>query len=563
MTGWTNFGRWRQRAEGLKHRPRLLAALSGIGLALAQPPFCFLPGLLGYAVLMFALEQDLGPRPKRAAYFLGWLSGFLYFLIGCFWVAEAFLVDAKTYGWMAPFAATLLPTGIALFWGAFAVLYRWLATTLLAASRWRFVAFALLFSIFEILRGTVMTGFPWDPSGATWKAGEAMSQTASLVGVYGLGLITVLIFSAPAVVRDARTRKDAWPVGVALGLWIACFAFGEVRLATTVIKPGHLIVRVVQPNIGQRAKWTLGSFDKLFNTYVAMSKAPPKPGRPAPDIIVWPEGALPVTADDLFSQDSWTAPVMARLLDDHQSLIMGVTRQELDSSGRLVWRNSLLFLDRKGGNTVIEGAYNKNKLVPFGEFTPFADITNKLGMKALTHFDDSFTPGEPTKPVQFGSIPRVLPLICYEGIFPGLDKTAYGASNEPDRPRWIVNASNDAWFGLTTGPVQHLNLASYRAIELGLPMVRSTPTGISGQIDPLGRLTSGYIALNNHGFVDISLLTPITPIPAGSQSWLGGGLVWVELGFLSVLIAGFWFFKKVGRPADGFRTRNRKNEIQG
>ncbi len=536
--------RWFERARGLSSRPRLLAILSGIGLGLAQPPFCFLPGLLGYAVLMFALEQDLGPRPLRAAYFVGWLAGFFYFLIGCFWVAEAFLVDARTYGWMAPFAATLLPAGIALFWGAFAAIYRRLATTVLAGKRSRFIAFALLFSIFEILRGTVMTGFPWNPSGATWKAGEAMSQTASLVGVYGLGLITVLIFSSVSAARGARNLKDAWPVVAGLSLWTACFVFGEVRLATTKITATDTVIRLVQPNVGQRAKWTQGSFDKLFGLYVAMSKAPPKVGDRAPDIIVWPEGALPVTADDLFAADTWTAPAMTRLLDSHQSLIMGVTRQEIDSRGHLVWRNSLLFLDRKDGNTVIEGAYNKNKLVPFGEFTPFADITNRLGMKALTHFDDSFTPGEPTKPVQYGSIPRVLPLICYEGIFPGLDKTAYRSSTDPQRPKWIVNASNDAWFGLTTGPVQHLNLASYRAIEQGLPMVRSTPTGISGQIDPLGRLTSGFINLNNSGYVDIALLNPVTPVPAGSASWLGTVLVWLELGFLSVLIAFFEFSKK-------------------
>lgn len=549
--GGANLGRWLERAKGqilpfMRRRPRLLAILSGIGLALAQPPFCFLPGLLGYAVLMFALEQDLGPRPLRAAYFVGWLAGFFYFLISCFWVAEAFLVDARTYGWMAPFAATLLPAGIALFWGAFAVIYRWLATGVLAGQRSRFIVFALLFSIFEILRGTVMTGFPWDPSGATWKAGEAMSQTASLVGVYGLGLITVLIFSSAAAARDARTLKAAWPVVAGLALWIACFVFGEVRLATTKITATNTVIRLVQPNVGQRAKWTQGTFESLFNLYVTMSQSPPKAGHRSPDIIVWPEGALPVTADDLFAADTWTAPVMARLLNDNQSLIMGVTRQELDNQGRLVWRNSLLFLDKRDGNTVIEGAYNKNKLVPFGEFTPFADITNRLGMKALTHFDDSFTPGGPTKPVQYGSIPRTLPLICYEGIFPGLDKTAYRSFNDPNRPKWIVNASNDAWFGLTTGPVQHLNLASYRAIEQGLPMVRSTPTGISGQIDPLGRLTSGFIGLDNSGYVDITLLTPITPVPAGSLSWLGTTLVWLELGFLSIFIACFLSFQKKG-----------------
>jgi len=507
--------------DRLRQRPRILAAASGILIALAQPPFGFLPGLLGYALLLFALEQDFGVRPRRDVFFAGWLAGFCYFLVSCFWVAEAFLVDAATYGWMAPFAATLLPSGIGLFWGVFALLYRQFRSD----GAHRYLLFTGLFCLFEVLRGTILSGFPWNPAGSTWKAGSAMSQMAAYVGVYGLSFITVLVFSAVAVVQPKKGVKGWWPVLCGAGLWVTCFAVGELRLMTTVVRSSDLVVRVVQPAVSQRAKWTRGAFDEIFTDYVAMTKAPSKPGggvvkwpattppnladaplQPdahAPHVVIWPEGALPSTANDLFASDSWTAPVLSTMLRENQSLIMGVTRQEAQPDGRWLWRNSMLVLRQSGDTTIVEGAYDKFKLVPFGEFTPVAPLLNALGFSALTHFDDSFTPGKRTRPVQFASIPRFLPLICYEGIFPSLDMTTYTGDHDPRRPHWIVNISNDAWFGPTTGPQQHLNLASYRAIEEGLPMIRSTPTGISVVVDPLGRIVKGYsLATGERGYID-------------------------------------------------------------
>lgn len=501
----------------LPGRPRLLALLAGLLIGLAQPPFGILPGLLGYPLLLWALERDLGRNPNRTAYFMGWLAGFSYFFVSCFWVAEAFLVDAETYGWMAPFAATLLPAGIALFWGAFAVLYRKLAPS----GQRRFVLFATLFSAFEMARGMVLSGFPWDPSGATWKAGGAMSQVAAYVGVYGLGFITVLIFTSVAAIRRDRGPKGWWPLAAGVSLWLACFAIGEVRLANAHITQTGLTVRLVQPAIGQKAKWTNGAFDQIFSAYTEMTAAPPRPGHAVPQVVIWPEGALPVMAEDLFANDSWTAPVMTRILRDNQSLIMGVSRGERDKAGRNVWRNSMLILHQSRENLYVEGAYNKYKLVPFGEFTPFASILNPLGLKALTHFDDSFTPGERTHSVQYGNIPRFLPLICYEGIFPSLDMTSYTSSNDAQRPHWIVNISNDAWFGPTTGPIQHLNLASYRAIEEGLPMVRSTPTGISVLVDPYGRVVQGSrLDLGRRGYIDLTI-PERAPLTSYSKSRFG------------------------------------------
>ncbi len=544
--GGSTAARIRGEVAKLRQRPRILAAASGVLIALAQPPFGFLPGLLGYALLLFVLEQDFGARPRRGIFFAGWLAGFCYFFVSCFWVAEAFLVDAATYGWMAPFAATLLPSGIGLFWGAFALLYHRFRSD----GAHRFLLFTGLFCLFEVLRGTVLSGFPWNPAGSTWKVGGAMSQMAAYVGVYGLSFITVLIFSSVAVVRPAKGMKGFWPVIFGAGLWAACSVAGEVRLKATVVQPSGLVVRVVQPSVGQRAKWTRGTFDKIFSDYVAMTRAPAKPGggkviwpektpvelidapllqdAHAPSIVIWPEGALPSTANDLFAYDSWTEPVLSNMLRDNQSLIMGVTRQEVQMDGRLLWRNSMLVAHQAEQQMIVDGVYNKYKLVPFGEFTPVAPVLNALGFSALTHFDDSFTPGERTRPVQFASIPRFLPLICYEGIFPSLDMTSYAGDNDPRRPHWIVNISNDAWFGPTTGPRQHLNLASYRAIEEGLPMIRSTPTGISVLVDPLGRAVQGNsLATGERGYMDVIIPNRVNHTPYSTMRF--GVLIWLYL----------------------------------
>lgn len=485
-----------------RKRPRMLAAIAGLLIAFAQPPFGFLPGLLGYGLLLYALECHLGNWPKRTAFFMGWLAGFCYFLVSCFWVAEAFLVDAETYGWMAIPAATLLPAGIGLFWGAFAVLY-----LKLAPKGWiRFVFFAALFSLFEITRGMVLSGFPWNPAGSTWKAGSALSQMAAYVGVYGLGFVTVLAFSSVGVIRRGKGTAGYAPAVFGALTLLGCFTVGQTRLMTTHISDTGYAIRYVQPAVSQEAKWDNANFSHLFFSYIGLSKAPPKPGHRTPDLIVWPEGALPIMWEQLMDPRTGTVEDMADLLADNQSLLIGTSREEGKTpAGRPVYRNSMLALHRQNGQTRIIGSYNKFKLVPFGEFTPYQDILNPLGMSALTHFDDSFTPGERTRPHSFAGIPRVLPLICYEGIFPALDMTSYGP-NDIMRPKWIINISNDAWFGPTTGPVQHLNLASFRAIEEGLPMVRSTPTGISGVIDPLGRVIPGTaIGLGVAGYMDVTL----------------------------------------------------------
>lgn len=524
----------------LMSRPFRVAALfAGALAALVHQPFGFLPGLLAYPALLWMLDRltDPGRASLVRAFQIGWLSGFVYFLISCWWVAEAFMVDAESHAWMAPFAATLLPALLAVFWGLAFVLYRlWVLTwTAGQADRngpiWRFVLFSLLFVGFEWLRGWVFGGFPWNPAGASWKAGSAISQAAAFVGITGLSLITLLGMTGMAVVRPGTDWRILRPALPGLILLLLVFAGGSWRLhaAGPVVHPqadkAVLTVRLIQPNIGQAAKWSPDHFAKVVETYLRLSTLPPQaPAQRRPDVIVWSEGAIPASANELFAPDSWTAPLIAGVLQPGQTLMMGAYRSHREPDQPLRWYNSLLVLQPLEGRTgaaQVVGLYDKFRLVPFGEYLPLDDLLTPLGVKELARIGDGYTPGSRPVPLRVPSVPVFQPLICYEGLYSGLSRPPAG-----ERARWILNISNDAWFGPTSGPRQHFNLSAYRAIEEGLPMVRSTPTGISVVMDSYGRTVPGaIIALGTEGVVDVNVpregeITPFTILRDGFSGLL-------------------------------------------
>ncbi|MDR3508408.1 MAG: apolipoprotein N-acyltransferase [Caulobacteraceae bacterium] len=461
----------------------LLSLAAGGLAALAFPPFGFLPGLLGYGLLMRLAELAPDPRPLRGAFWRGWLAGLIYFGVSTWWVAEAFLVDAAHQGWMAPFAVTLLASGLALFFGVACLLYRALRPRGVV----RVLVFAGAFCALEWLRGRVLTGFPWDLAGESWAAGSPPSQAAALVGAYGLGWITVAAAAAPAMLFDQQRSRRTW---AALALSIltigGLYAFGLNRLAHTApVAPGAPLIRVVQAKVDQEDKYDERMFRSIVQRYVALTA---RPGARRPDIVIWPEGAVPDAANDYLADGTWTKAAIAGALRPGQTLLLGAYRIE-GSDIRPTYYNTLLALQPRGeGDLAVTGIYDKFRLVPFGEYMPLDSLMTRLGIKSLVHVGDGFTAGPRPRPIAPPGVPRVQPLICYESLFPGF--TREGAAGA-GRSAWIVNVSNDAWFGRTYGPLQHLNLASYRAIEEGLPIVRATPTGVSAIIDSYGRIVPG------------------------------------------------------------------------
>nr|WP_295107372.1 apolipoprotein N-acyltransferase [uncultured Caulobacter sp.] len=468
MTAWTSF-----RAKAWSGP--VLALLAGLAAALAHPPFGVLPGLLGYAGLLHLLDDANAEKPLHSAFWRGWLAGLGYFGLGTWWIGEAFMVDAANQGWMAPFAISAMAAGLALFWGLAGLLYRLVRP----ANAWRVLTFAAAFGALEWLRGHVLTGFPWNLPGETWRAGSWPSQTAALVGAYGLTWITLAIAAAPSVWREGRAGKIA--VGSAIAGLVAISSYGAFAVSQPLVAGTPVTVRIVQADIHQDAKWDAARFAQIVQAYVSLT-AKPYAGKPA-DLVVWPEGALPAAINDYMAPGTWVRQAILDSVQPGQTLLIGGYRYE-GPVEKPTYYNSLIALKRTATDLEVVGVYDKHRLVPFGEYLPADKLLTAVGFKSLAHLGDGFATGPRPVPLKVGDDLLTQPLICYESLFPGLAK--------PNRDvRVLLNVSNDAWFGVTSGPLQHLNLASYRAIESAKPILRATPTGVSAVIDAHGRIIPG------------------------------------------------------------------------
>jgi len=507
---------------------RLWALLAGIAAALAHPPFGVLPGLLGFSVMLALLDRVEGPRPLRSAFFRAWLAGLGYFSVSCWWIVEPFMVDAKNQGWMAPIALPLLAGGLGLFWGGAGLAYRLMGREGPA----RLFVFAGFLAAFEWLRGHVFTGFPWDLPGEAWRAGSAPSQAAALVGPYGLTWFTVALAAAPALIFDRTRRLEKALTGVLIvGFLALLYAYGAFRFADTPKPAANApLIRVVQADIDQKEKWKPEHLAQIFDTYVTLSD---QKGPARPDVIVWPEGALPAVIDELIAPGSPYGPRLRDAVEPGQTLIMGANRAEPGANGQLHYFNSLIAFHREAQGLRVTAVYDKYRLVPFGEYMPLGDLARKVGFRSMVHMEDDFTAGPEPKPVTPTGVPALQPLICYEALFPGFIRGAERRSGV--RPAWILNISNDAWFGRTSGPLQHLNMASYRAIEEGLPIVRATPTGVSAVIDAFGRtLPHARLGLGDLGVIDQRLPAALSPPPYARFGEAFFALMLVLSGFIGL-----------------------------
>ena len=329
--------------------------------------------------------------------------------------------------------------------------------------------------------------------------------------------MTVALCAAPALLFDPVSRRAKAVVGgLALAGLAGLYGFGLARLAHTPgPAPGAPLVRLVQANIDQKEKWKPENLPQVFASYMTLTQ---QPAARAPDIVVWPEGALPAVIDDLITPGS---PYLTGLVDGlrpGQTLMMGANRAGLGPGGKVAYFNSLIAFRREArdgfgyGGLRVTGIYDKHRLVPFGEFLPFGRLATRWGIRSLVHMPEDFTAGPEPRPLSPLGVPPVQPLICYEAVFPQV--TADAAKRAGLRPAWILNVSNDAWFGATSGPWQHLNIAGYRAIEAGLPIARATPTGVTAMLDAYGRVVGGRsLGLGREGVVDALLPAALPPTP--------------------------------------------------
>ncbi|HWU78825.1 MAG TPA: apolipoprotein N-acyltransferase, partial [Caulobacter sp.] len=277
---------------------------------------------------------------------------------------------------------------------------------------------------------------------------------------------------------------------------VALYGYGASVQSRPLAKGPPTSVRIVQADIQQDAKWDATRFAQIVQAYVSLT-AKPYAGRPA-DLVIWPEGALPAAIDDYLAPGTWVRQAIFDSLQPGQTLLIGGYRYE-GPVQKPTYYNSLIALRRTASDLQVVGVYDKHRLVPFGEYLPAEAFLTRIGFKSLAHLGDGFATGPRPAPLRVSPDLLVQPLICYESLFPGL-------ARRDKNVRVLINVSNDAWFGVTSGPLQHLNLASYRAIESAKPILRATPTGVSAVIDARGRIVPGTrLDLGQAGVIDATI----------------------------------------------------------
>jgi apolipoprotein N-acyltransferase len=500
-------------AWGWKRRG--FALLSGALAALSMPPFGLLPLLVvSLCSAVWLIDSSAqGHRFPRlgtllTAFRAGWWWGFGFFVTGLWWLGSAFLVEADQFAWLMPLGVIALPAVLALFPAvAFA-----LARVFWSSGVGRIFSFAASLTALEFARGNLFTGFPWNTLGMAFGQHLWLMQGAAAVGLYGLTLITVLLCAMPATLihnknDTLRVRPTLWASVVFLGI----MAIGALRVPPTAMAEVPAVrLRLVQPNVPQDDKFSPENRDKILEKYIKLSDratSPTASGVADVTHLFWPESAFPF----LLHKDAAALGQIADLLPETATLITGAARQEEALPGERMKRyfNSIHVIQHDG---VITGTYDKIHRVPFGEYLPdpVEGLLRLLKMRQFVNVPGGFQPGRLRQPLSAGLIPAIAMSICYEAIFPS-EVLSGGA-----RPTVLVNVTNDAWFGKTPGPHQHFAQARLRAVEEGLPMVRVANSGISGIIDPYGRVTQ-RLGLGVEGVVDGGLPIALTPAPLYTQ----------------------------------------------
>ncbi|MFN4281828.1 MAG: apolipoprotein N-acyltransferase [Alphaproteobacteria bacterium] len=487
-------------ASSLGHLAGRVGALSGWRQALAAvalgvvsvgalPPLYVAPLLLVAFSGLLWLAADA--RSPRAAAWLGWCFGFGHYAAGLYWITNALLVDAAKFGWLVPFAVS----GLSAFLALFAAAALWLAHQARArgfAPGWRWpLIFALAWTAMEWLRGHILTGFPWNQIASVWVATPTMTQSASLFGAYGLTLITVAAAASCATFVLAEKRGRGLVLLAPLAL---CALFGVWRMsgATDADAPG-VNLRLVQGNVDQRLKWQDDVRVETVRKYLALSAQPTASGAPL-SAVIWPETAVPFFLSDEPELRAALGQLAAHL-GPAALVITGTPRAERDPYR--VW-NSVQAIDARGE---IVATYDKFHLVPFGEYMPLRWL---LPFDKITPGAVDFSAGPGPRTLALPGLPPASPLVCYEVIFPG------SVADRANRPGWLLNVTNDGWFGISSGPHQHLASARLRAVEEGLPVARAANTGISAIVDSYGRLRMS-LALGRTGTLDGALPAALPP----------------------------------------------------
>lgn len=490
-------------------RRRITAVALGAVSATAFAPLHIVPAMIVALVGLFWLVQQAPTR--RRAFNVAWFWGFGHFAAGNYWITNSFLIDAARFGWMIPPVIGGLAAFLALYPGLVGALL-WRKDDL---GPQRILAFAALFTIGEWLRGHVLSGYPWNLTAYVWDASAAMMQSVALWGAWGLGFVTILIFTLPAMFGRVHRRSEQalFAGGIALlaALWL--FGFWRLDTATTAHVP-DVRLRIVQANISQAERMQGENRTAHLQKHLALTRGP---GFEKATHVIWPESA----ADYFLDRNPDLRQFIASAVPPNGALLTGTIRGWPQVGDfEQIW-NSLAVMNPAGD---LVAYADKAHLVPLGEYVPLRDFFPFINKLTPGSMDFSAAPGPQT--IAVPGAPDVGPLICYEVIFPG-------AVTAPNRPQWLLNITNDGWFGMSAGPYQHFAAARFRAVEEGLPLIRAANTGISGIIDSYGRIEA-VTSLGTEAVID-----GLLPVAAEPTFFSRFGL-WPVLILVTIGIIPLW-----------------------
>ena len=498
------------------HKKSLCFATGAISV-LALPPYYVFPLLfISICYLLFSISKA---DSAKKAFAYGYWFGFGWFAFGLSWIGNALLIDAAALGWLYPI--TLFASGA--FFGLFIGIPSALTYYFKKAyAQW--LAFAALWVIFEWIRSFILTGFPWNLLGSVLSFSPLLLQSVSIFGTYGLSLLVLLGCSAPALFFIYRNKKSIYICTTTI-ISICAFIYilGQQRTKSIPEKTSDITIRLVQPSIPQTMKWDKASLENNFLEYIRLSKSQPLDNI---DFVIWGETATPYPLDI----ETQYRELITEAIPPKGYLITGLVRYEFENSYNYHPLNSMFILNKQGE---IIDFYDKSHLVPFGEYIPLRRFLPDW-IRPVTQTISNFKPGKPHKLFHLKNYPTFGALICYEIIFPAqiIDRS--------NKPQFLVNLTNDGWYGDSAGPHQHLVSTQLRAIEEGITIIRVANTGISTVISPFGKF-SPKLQLNQKGILDVSL-----PQKLSTDTLYGkyGNLIPLTLCFLNILIAFIIYQKK-------------------
>ncbi len=460
----------------------LVAFIVGALMALAMPPIGAFYILLICVPTFILLTNSC--ETKRSSFLTGWAFGAGYFICSLYWVSMALFVDIASFWWVLPLSLIIAPTILGLYYGLIPLL------------AWRYKANKLSYiiititawSAIEYIRGFAFTGFPWNLAGYTWHFSLPIMQINAYIGIYGLTFLTLLWASTP-IIQNKRVRN------LLIMSFVIASITGLLRLHMNPTETSEQNVRIVQANIAQNMKWDKDTILKNFKQHLDLTSLP---STDAIDFTVWPETSI--VTNNYNAQERFD--LIAKALPNNSIGVIGALNTKYKYK-EAEFFNSITFINKQGA---MIGNYSKHHLVPFGEYIPYREYLGFIKPLATTlSMIGDFTRGTGVSTINLNGKPNPSPLVCYEGIFP-----RNVALQGDDRPDWLVNSTNDGWYGNTSGPYQHLEITRVRAIEEGLPLVRAANTGISAVVDPMGRIIA-HKELGDKGVVDSMLPKPVSP----------------------------------------------------